>query len=86
MSKTTEEKKERFVFVKDNELSATDFPTFEEADKHRQTLLPEGPNRRIRVRYRNRTGNWDVIVKVKQEVKQFMAKQKLPAAGEEATS
>jgi hypothetical protein len=62
--------KVRYIYVKDAGLSKFGFPTAEaanaEADKMGERDTDE---RRIRVRLRQRTGLYDVLVKVKREVK-----------------
>ena len=62
MPKDQMKQETRFVFVKDADLSKSDFETFEaaraEADK-----LDDNEEQRVRVRMRNRTGKFDVVVK-----------------------
>lgn len=52
----------RYVFTKDADLSKTDFDTFEKA-KAEADKLENNDEQRVRVRMRNRTGKWDVVVK-----------------------
>jgi hypothetical protein len=67
MSKKTEAQ-ERFIFVKDATRTKTDFKTHEEAVAAMATL-ELGEEARARIRYRQRTGHFDVVVKVKTAVK-----------------
>ncbi len=58
----------RTIFVKNNELSREGFRSFEEATEARQTLGDDSDTQRVRIRFRNRTGLWDVLVKSAREV------------------
>jgi len=57
---------ERTIFVRDNDLSAFGFATFEAANVAAVAMGPANTEtQRIRVRFRNRTNCWDVVVKTK---------------------
>lgn len=63
--------KRTFIFVKDPDRGKTGFDTIEAATAWRdQNKLADTEDIRVRVRLRSRTGKWDVVVKVKQEVKE----------------
>jgi hypothetical protein len=68
-----EPKKEpRYIYKKDPELGKSDIAVFELAKNCEAELLkkyPE-PQYRVRTRLRSRTGLWDVVVKVRTEVKE----------------
>jgi len=67
-----EAKEARFIYKKNPELGKTDIAVFELAKNLESELLkkyPE-PEYRVRTRLRNRTGMWDVVVKVRTEVKE----------------
>lgn len=60
MTKTTRDP----PFVRDENLTMTGFSDFEEARKAASSIKQD-PNIRIRIRLRNRTDRWDVVVKRK---------------------
>jgi hypothetical protein len=70
MSKKKEEP--RYIYKKDPELGKAGFAVFEHAKNLEAELLkkyPE-PQHRVRTRLRARTNTWDVVVKVRTEVKE----------------
>lgn len=69
MSKKKEES-ERFVFVRDDERSVLGFSTFEAAKIEADSMGPKDTDdRRVRICYRSRTEQYDVVVKTKRAVK-----------------
>lgn len=61
-------------FIKDNDRTKTDIATYALAQEAAAALKkqlndPKEETYRIRVRRRNRTGKWDLVVKVKREEK-----------------
>ncbi len=65
------EQQARVIYKKSEELSKSGFVDFEAAKELQEQLLakyPE-PGHRVRVRLRSRTNTWDVVVKVRTEVK-----------------
>lgn len=74
MAKKQQEEK-RYIYKKNLELGKADFAIFEHAknlEAELQKKYPE-PEYRVRTRLRSRTGHWDVIVKVRTEVKEQQA-------------
>ena len=65
----------RYVWIKDKDRSLSDFDTYEQADEARQGLEDKLKNElkkdeyTLRTRLRSRTGKFDVLVKIKTEVK-----------------
>ena len=61
----------RVIYKKDLELSLEGFETFEKAKAAEAELLRghAEPTYRVRTRLRTRTNTWDVVVKVRTEVK-----------------
>ena len=72
MSKKQEKKEPRFIYKKDLERSKVGFTDFDEAKAVEAKLLKEfpEPDYRVRTRLRIRTNTWDVVVKVRTEVKE----------------
>lgn len=67
-----EEKQARVIYKKSEELSKTGFALHSAAEiiaGEMKKLHPE-PAYRVRTRLRNRTNTWDVVVKVRTEVKE----------------
>lgn len=62
----------RYQFVKDAERTRTGFKTPEDAHAWLTAsgLPKDGPDVKTRVRYRSRTNTYDVVVKVRREVKE----------------
>ena len=58
----------RTIFVKDDGLSIEGFASFQEASDARAGIGEDNDERRTRVRFRNRTGLWDILVKVAKRV------------------
>lgn len=74
MAKKQQEEK-RYIYKKSLELGKAGFAVFEHAKNLESELrkqFPE-PDHRVRTRLRTRTGMWDVIVKVRTEVKSEVA-------------
>lgn len=59
----------RAVYKKDHKLSTSGYSDFADAKKVEDALVAQYtmPEYRIRVRLRNRTNTWDVVVKVRSE-------------------
>lgn len=81
MSKEVKKATGNFIYKKDSTLSAA-FDSYESAKEYQETLIKKysEPMFRVRTRYRQRTGTWDVIVKVRTEVKS--AAQQSPSRAE----
>jgi len=58
----------KYIFARNDEKCKTGFVRIEEAQKHAETI-PETEEQRVRVRYRSRSGAYDVVVKSRREVK-----------------
>lgn len=67
-----EKKEPRYIYKKDPELSLEGFTDFEKAKTAEAELLKghKEPEYRVRTRLRSRTNTWDVLVKVRTEVKE----------------
>lgn len=68
----SKEKEKRYIYVRDPDLTVTGFTAVEEAHKEVDRLTAQMGDRptdeyRIRVRLRNRTNLWDVVVKTRRE-------------------
>lgn len=61
------DQEKRYVFVKDERLSRTDFDSYEAATEAAGGI-EDSDEQRVRVRMRSRTGKWDVVVKRRQPV------------------
>ena len=61
----------RVIYKKNEDLSKVGFTDFGEAKRKESELLVAyvEPQYRVRVRLRSRTNTWDVVVKVRTEVK-----------------
>lgn len=58
-------REKRGAFIKDESLSRGGFNSFDEA-MQAASLIPDTDSCRVRVRWRNRTQQWDLVVKRRQ--------------------
>ncbi len=64
----TKQQDTRYIYVKDKDASGHDFKTHEEALAwQRANKLVDSEERRVRIRLRNRTNTYDVVVKLRKE-------------------
>lgn len=68
MEQQNKQQQASFIFVRDDEKSKLGFLRIEDAQAHAKTI-PETEDRRVRVRFRNRSGRFDVVVKTRREAK-----------------
>ena len=73
-----ENKAVRYVFIRNDAFSVGGFTDFAKA-KEAADAIPESETVRVRVRFRNRTGMWDVVVKTRREAKEETPKAAAPA-------
>lgn len=58
----------RIVFVRDSDKTVSGLSSYERAQEIAKGI-PETATQRVRVRFRNRTSTWDVVVKTAREQK-----------------
>ncbi len=71
----------RIIYKKDPDHSASGFTTYDEAATIAEALRIKyvEPGHRVRTRFRSRTNTWDVVIKVRTEVKSEPAQAKAAA-------